>query len=133
MNITSGRQSWADLRSAAQDAVEWVWQDLDGLQRETTLPGQAPRTSNLWGWTADRGTVIRARVDGNETFVAVRDSTKLVWTGRASWASTGEVDGRIAQHEEKSGGQFGPAFQPFETATLRNDSGAPVTFVRPTG
>lgn len=134
MTLQSGAQTWSTLANEAGSDFRWVWQDAGGLCLSEDLPDVPPRTSILWGWGVTLSSVARARLDGQNAFVAVvSDANSLSWQENVSWSADSQVDGRIAKHAELSGGQVGPAFSTFRTARLRNEAGATITFVRPAG
>src|SRR5579875_1003449 len=92
-----GRMTWTQAAGGPLVGATCLWQDLDGLH-VAPPPVDPPPTSILWAWRND-GVLIRLRLDGDATFVAVHDSSTSSPIRTVPWnpgSDNSEGDLRVA-------------------------------------
>jgi hypothetical protein len=126
-----GRMTWAEAAAGPLAGATCLWQDLDGLH-VAAAPATPPATSILWGWHG-RSRLIRVRLDGDATLVAVFQPDGSAAVRTVPWDARPGGDGRVA-------GVRGPAAEAnvvgvaWEQVADGDGQGAgPVTFIRPAG
>ena len=137
MNVPSGgRMPWAQAVAGPLAGATCMWQDLDGLHVEPA-PELPPPTSILWGWR--EACLLRARLDGDITFIAVHDTSDIKVTADGQRRSTTPIpwslgDDRIAaSHGRGPSADDGGVGAVYEQIVVHgtHDGAGPITFVRP--
>jgi hypothetical protein len=136
MSIPSpGKMPWAQAIVGPLAGATCLWQDVDGLH-VAPAPESPPPTSILWGWRDN--CLLRVRLDGDATFIAVHDISDAEGTADPQRPSSTTIpwslgDDRIAaSHGRGPSADDGGVGATYEQTVVQGTEGAgPITFVRP--
>lgn len=135
VEISGGLMDWTEAVSGPLADCTCLWQDLDGLHVEPA-PQQAPPASILWGWRGG-SYLVRARLDGDDAYVAVHDMARQGPGTHPVSASERTVpwaldDGRVVASAGRGPGLDGGGVGArYEQVIAGGTDTAPITFVHP--